>query len=297
MEIYNSRFHNLRLIRKKLELLTGCTISIGVSNQSDQPDRLYQLIEESYQALKSKVFQGIGKNLYFDSQYNRSQTLQIDTLNSQFQQIRSMDKQDESAITKNLEQIYRKDLDGIMHYHYLNYVNAVLVDILMENCQKHKVSYETVFGSDALTFDVFDKMTSPDTVLHWFKDCFFRLFQASSTEENSYSARIRNIINYIQSNFQHDISLETIADTFWLHKVYLAKIFKQETGKSVNEYIRSIRIEKAKELLLKDHIKISEIVTATGFNNPQSFYTLFKKYVGKTPTEYRANRLGQDLDS
>ena len=81
--------------------------------------------------------------------------------------------------------------------------------------------------------------------------------------------------------------LETIADTFWIHKVYLAKTFKQETGKSVNEYIRSVRIEKAKELLLSDHIRINDIVVACGFNNTQTFYTLFKKYVGMKPGEYR----------
>lgn len=292
MELFNNRFQNLSLIRKELELLTGCTVSIGVSSQSCRGEQLPSLITEAYQALKSKVFQGTGKNLYYNPQYNRNQHLQIDTLNSQFQQIRtSMDRTDKTALLQNLDQIYGKSLDGIMHYHYLNYVNALLLDILMDSCQKHHISYETVFGSETLSFDVFDSMDTPDTVLQWFKDCFSRLFQASESEETLYSTRIRNILHYIQNNFQQDISLESIADSFWLHKVYLAKIFKQETGKSVNEYIRNLRIEKSKEMLLKEYIKINEIVTATGFNTPQSFYTVFKKYVGMTPTEYRDQML------
>lgn len=287
MEIFNNRFQCLRLIRKKLELLTGCTVSIGVSSQSNNAGHLPQLIQESYQALKSKVFQGTGKNLYYNAQYNRSQSLQLDTLNSQFQKIRSLEKLDEQTVVKTLEQIYSKDLDGIMHYHYLNYVNAVLIDLLMENCQKRNIPYENVFGSEMLTFDVFDNMNSPEALLEWFKECFSRLFTFSDTGSASYSSRIRSILVYIQNNFHHDISLETIANTFWLHKVYLAKIFKQETGKSVNEYIRNLRMEKAKELLLEEHIKINEVVSAVGFNNPQSFYTLFKKYTGMTPKEYR----------
>lgn len=292
MALFNNRFLSLQLIRKKLELLTGCPISMGVSSQSTLPDHLLQIITESYQALKSKVFQGTGKTLYYNPQYNRNQNLQIDTLNSQFQQIRSsVEKLDETALLKTLSQIYSKGLDGIMHYHYLSYVDAVLVELLMESCQKQNIAYENIFGSETLDFDVFDKMDSADSILKWFQTCFFKLFQASGMDKNLYSTRIRNILDYIQYNFQNDISLETIADTFWIHKVYLAKIFKQETGKSVNEYIRNLRIEKAKELLLQEHIKINEIVTATGFNNPQSFYTLFKKYVGMKPGEYREQML------
>ena len=161
----------------------------------------------------------------------------------------------------------------------------------MENCQKRNISYKTVFENEVLSLDVFDKMNTPDSLLQWFQNCFSKLINASEMENTSYSTRIRNILQYIQNNFQQDISLETVADTFWIHKVYLAKIFKQETGKSVNEYIRNVRIEKAKELLLKEHIKINEIVTATGFNNPQSFYTIFKKYVGMAPGEYREKML------
>ncbi|WP_373216683.1 response regulator [Ruminococcus sp. 5_1_39BFAA] len=292
MELFNNRFQSLLLIRKRLELLTGCSITIGVSSQSRHSERLQQLINESYQAFKSKIFQGTGKNLFYNPQYNRNQKFQIDTLNSQFQQIRSsLEKRDKDTILSTLSQIYGKCLDGIMHYHYLSYVNAVLLEILMENCQKRNVSYETVFGTETLSFDVFDKMNTPDSVLQWFQNCFSRLVEASDMDAPSYSVRIRNILHYIKNNYQQDISLETVADTFWLHKVYLAKIFKQETGKSVNEYIRNVRIEKAKELLLKDYIKINEIVTATGFNNPQSFYTIFKKYVGMTPGEYRDQML------
>ena len=288
MELANNRFHILRLIRKKLELLTGCTISIGISNQSTQPNDLSQLINQSYLALKSKVFHGTGKNLYYNHQYSQTQGMQIDTLNNQIQNIRtSIRNSDKVSLDKNLNLIYKKGLDGIAHYHYLSYVNAVLLEILMENCQKRNLSYETVFGSDTLCLDTFDNMDSPAAVLQWFRDCFEKLFQSFPENVNSYSPRIRNILSYIHNHFQQDISLETIADTFWIHKVYLAKIFKQETGRSVNEYIRNVRIEKAKELLLNEHIKINDIVTATGFNNPQTFYTLFKKYVGMKPGEYR----------
>lgn len=288
MDAFNNRFQSLRQIRQKLELLTGCSVSIGVSSQSCIADQLKTLTAEASQALESKVFQGIGKTIYYNPQYSRSQSFQIDTLNHQFQNIRTaLDSLDETLLRKELSQIYSKGLSGIMHYNYLSYVNAILVDILMDACRKRKVPYEVVFNSDTLKLDVFDRMSTADNIYQWFQDCFFRLFRASGVDSTTYSPRVRKIIDYIHENYQQDISLESIADTFWLHKVYLAKIFKQETGKSVNEYIRCLRIEKAKELLAQENIKISEIVSTAGFNNPQSFYTLFKKYVGMKPGEYR----------
>lgn len=292
MNAFNSRFQILRRIRGKLSQLTGCSISMGISSQSSASGQLSQLTEEAFSALESKVFLGTGKTLYYNPQYNRSQRFQIDTLNNQLQNIRNaVEGLDEAVVQKELSHIYSKGLSGIVHYHYLSYVNAILIDMLMDACRKRKIPYDLIFGSEMLDLDVFDRMDTADHMHQWFVDCFFRLFRASVTGNPSYSPRIRKILDYIHENFQQDISLETVADTFWIHKVYLAKIFKQETGKSVNEYIRSFRLDKAKELLLRENIKISEVVTATGFNNPQSFYTLFKKYVGMKPGEYRDQTL------
>lgn len=288
MNMFNSRFQSLRIIRQNLELLTGCSVSMGVSSQSRTGSNLYSLIEQAYQALETKVFQGTGKTLYFNPQYNRGQQFQIDNLNSQLQRIRnSVEALDEAALQKALSGIYNKNLAGVVHYNYLNYVNAILIDILMESCKKRSIPYKEVFESEVLDFDVFDKMNSAENIYHWFLNHFFKLFHCFEIDAAAYSPRVNKIMDYIQKNYQTDISLETIASTFWIHKVYLAKIFKQETGKSVNEYIRQIRIEKAKELLIKENIRISEIVTATGFNSPQSFYTIFKKHVGMSPGEYR----------
>lgn len=104
MELANNRFQVLRLIRKKLEMLTGYTISIGVSSQSTQPNDLLPLINQSYLALKSKVFHGTGKNLYYNEQYSKTQALQIDTLNNQIQNIRtSVRNTDKASLEKNLK--------------------------------------------------------------------------------------------------------------------------------------------------------------------------------------------------
>lgn len=288
MSMFNSRFRNLQLIRKKLEKLTGCVVSMGVSSSGHLSEQLGELIREAGHTLESKVFQGRGKTLYYNPQYSSHQKFQIDVLNSHFGSIRrGLENLDGELLKKGLTALYNKNLQGVVHYNYLNYVNAILLDILMDGCQGKGVPYSRIFGSDMIPLQSLDEFDTVDEMREWFGKCFHLLFTACEVSESNYSPRVCKILDYIHGNFQQDISLETIADIFWLHKVYLAKIFKQETGKSVNEYIRWLRIEKAKEMLCQEDVRINEIVEAAGFNNPQSFYTIFKKYVGMKPGEYR----------
>jgi len=68
---------------------------------------------------------------------------------------------------------------------------------------------------------------------------------------------------------------------------YFSYIFKKETGENVSTYLNQVRIEKAKELLRDETVKTYEVAYQVGFNDPNYFYVLFKKYTGCTPGEYR----------
>ena len=107
----------------------------------------------------------------------------------------------------------------------------------------------------------------------------------------SYSPRIRKIVEYMLQNFEKDISLNSLAEQFNIHKTHLARIFKEETGASIHEAILDLRMEKAKQLLFDSEMKVSDIIEETGFNSPQNFYVLFKKYTGLSPSEYRSKDL------
>lgn len=108
--------------------------------------------------------------------------------------------------------------------------------------------------------------------------------------ESRYTPRIRNIITYIEQHIAEDISLLQLEKTFNVHRVHLTRQFKLETGCTPGNYIRNLRIEKAKQLLLEGVYPISEIIAQIGFRNPQNFYTAFKKLTGVTPNEFCGKR-------
>ena len=97
--------------------------------------------------------------------------------------------------------------------------------------------------------------------------------------------RFELIRGYIDRNFSRDISLEELAAHFQLTESYLSHQFKERAGISFKAYLKQVRMEKAKELLLSGKFKISEISEKVGYSSLQYFYLVFKQYYGVTPAE------------
>ncbi len=102
-----------------------------------------------------------------------------------------------------------------------------------------------------------------------------------------YSKVIDEAITFIHDYLLHDLTLDMIAEHCYVSSSYLSHIFKKEVGISVVQFINQKRVEESKYFLLQTPTPISDIATLFQFCN-QSYYTsLFKKYTGKTPKEYR----------
>lgn len=98
---------------------------------------------------------------------------------------------------------------------------------------------------------------------------------------------IREIQLYIRSHYEENITLNMLAEQFFLHPNYLSRLFKTKTGKNFVEYLTEVRMEKVKELLRNTDYKIIEICSMTGYDNPRYFSKIFKQFTGMTPREFR----------
>ncbi|WP_435164246.1 helix-turn-helix domain-containing protein [Paenibacillus glycanilyticus] len=108
----------------------------------------------------------------------------------------------------------------------------------------------------------------------------------------------KQIIAYIQNNFDKEISLGGIADQLQLDPSYVSRLFKQEISVTFMDYVISLRLEKTKELLKTSELTVKDIGASVGYANQRSFNRIFKKYEGMTPGEYRdihaPKKLNQD---
>lgn len=98
---------------------------------------------------------------------------------------------------------------------------------------------------------------------------------------------IEQTITYINRNLGSPLSLEVLASFVHVHSSYLSRSFKKNYGISLTDYINKTRIEKAKELLSDSHALAYEVAETVGFRDPAYFSSIFKKYTGVSPSEYK----------
>ena len=94
---------------------------------------------------------------------------------------------------------------------------------------------------------------------------------------------------FVQSHAEETITLAQVVQHVNVSRFYFCKLFKKATGMTLTEYVSRVRVEKAKELLVDPALRVSEVVYAAGFGSIPRFNSVFKRYVGMPPTEYRAS--------
>ncbi|MBP3886047.1 MAG: helix-turn-helix transcriptional regulator [Cellulosilyticum sp.] len=99
--------------------------------------------------------------------------------------------------------------------------------------------------------------------------------------------KVDKIIKYICKHYAEDLTLTSIAEEFYISPFYLSKIFKRSTNLSIVEYINSLRIRHAKELLENSSTKIAEIAEIVGFSSSSHFSRTFKLLTGLSPQQYK----------
>lgn len=98
--------------------------------------------------------------------------------------------------------------------------------------------------------------------------------------------RLRDVFSLIETSYQDKITLEEAANTVNMSTHYFCKFFKKVTGLTFTEYILRVRIDKAKELLLKNRLSITQIAYEVGFESSSYFHKVFRKLTQLNPKQY-----------
>jgi len=103
-------------------------------------------------------------------------------------------------------------------------------------------------------------------------------------------SQLQTVNDFIQAHVDQEISLAEMAATLNLSQYHFCRLFKQSTGITPHQYLTRCRVEKAKQLLSKPELTITDIAFAVGFSNHSSFTRLFRQYVGVTPKAFRVSQ-------
>ena len=107
---------------------------------------------------------------------------------------------------------------------------------------------------------------------------------------------IDSIRQYLDQHYASEITLKTLSTLFHINSSHLSESFKNHVGQNFSDYLVNIRLEKAKEFLKDNELKIIDVANLVGFSNSGYFSTVFKKNFGTTPAKYRNSHIRNDSE-
>ncbi len=109
-------------------------------------------------------------------------------------------------------------------------------------------------------------------------------------ENYEHSDVVTNMRKYIDANYSMKIGLNTFSDMYKLTPEYLSNLFAKETGETFSNYLKKIRIEKAKDLILTTDMKVYKIAYMVGYPDQKYFSKVFKEYTGVSAKQFALER-------
>jgi AraC-like DNA-binding protein len=121
-------------------------------------------------------------------------------------------------------------------------------------------------------------------------------YQAESLapENVIHKARVRAVIDFMNSNLHRSIALTELAGMVNLSPAYFSQLFKCETGVSPGKYLTRLRMEKAGQLLATGFLSIKQVMAEAGYNNKSNFLRRFRRYFDLAPSQYRKRAFTRD---
>ena len=111
--------------------------------------------------------------------------------------------------------------------------------------------------------------------------------------KTSLTPLVASVVTYIRRNISADLSCKALADRFNFHRNQLNTKFKEDTGKTVSEFVMNEKINRAKSLLINTDKPLAEIADYLGFSSQSHLQTVFKRFTSRTLKEYREHNTVQ----
>lgn len=271
-----------------VEGLMGFSLSIGVSNIHTGLIELYEAYDEAAKALEVKFYNDISSISFF-SEYSNNLSIEEKVITNTFI---------ENILTSVKEGNKDTCLSMIKEMLEKLRLSKQPIDYIKNICLHLCSSFETLIHcydmdtSDNIQkeYNVYKDILECQSIHHLF-DILANLVGKISTQlnslENQSNSIIEKTIAYLNENYRSDFSLKALAYHVHINSSYLSRLFKKETGDTITDAIKKIRLEKAKKLLQNTDMKTYEVASAVGINDPAYFSVIFKKHTGMSPKDYK----------
>lgn len=205
----------------------------------------------------------------------------------------------EQAVSAAAAYDYSGTIEHLEHcFSLLNYMHPSIPDVkktfnrFVYSILNQNSNFIPAISSSKFTdYDILEHIETAESLSDLQKKIYFSVNQLIESLVQSMQDKddyvIQKAKEYIQHNYQDDLTLNDVATHVFLNSNYFSTLFKQKTGDTFRNYLRNVRIEKAKELLSSTNLRIYEIALLVGYNEHSHFVRAFKTVTGKSPGEFR----------
>lgn len=278
-------------IRAYVKATYGITVSIGLGKAYEGLGNIYKSYEEAKEALEYRFL--LGDNSIIPIEYINfsADTSTEKTASINASELISAVKSGDKASVRHLLKCFSDEIQnnkGIsivdIRLDLKQLVSRIILELLQSTAR-----LKDIFSED---YDPYSQIDSYETLQEMCEGVESFLNSISSFIIDKRGNKKRSIIekslDFINSNYhEYELSINEVSEYISMNTSYYSRLFKQEMGITFTEYINKLRVEKAKMLLKNSVLRVSEISYKIGFKDPFYFSTIFKKYTGVNPTEYR----------
>ena len=142
-----------------------------------------------------------------------------------------------------------------------------------------------------------DQCRTMEEMIELNQRCFYKFTKlvADTRKTRSFSSYTEQCKDYISQNYHHKIYMEDIAEAIGISQGHLSRIFRQDTGEKIQDYILKFRVKRAANLLKYSDATLSEISDYVCFNSQSHFGSVFKEYMKMTPGQYREKYIRKEF--
>lgn len=193
--------------------------------------------------------------------------------------------------SEDIDKFYENLFNKVIHSKSISreYINGFLMEIvavLLRIIRENVLILSGLFESYEYLYKHLFNQTSVLNSILWLEKISNKVMRNLEKNNSKNKKLIDKVLHHISTDYSKPMSLKTLSIKFNISAGYLGQLIKRETGESFNDYLNSLRINKAKELLKNTFMTAREISSKVGFENPDYFYYVFKKFTNCFPSQY-----------
>jgi len=280
-------FNYIKFIQNRIRGTFQHNLSFGVSRQGSNMGAVNECYRESLRALEERFFSGENSINFFESRDLSTRKVEtLPFLSFDTEVLCIVKKATGRELIKEIHMLFDRTIGNIRDKSMIrSIVIGILAVALKKICAGDEKNAEKILER----YNYF-KMIVNCNYIYRIKDIFTSVIldlhdYISKKKDSSKKDIIRIIIEFLEANYDRDISLNDVADYVYFSSSYISSFIKNETGRGFTDILNEIRIERAKDLL-RTGLRTYEVAEKVGISDPHYFSQVFKKVAGKTPTEF-----------